>query len=137
MRIHLLVALSFAFLITISPAFSQGPGGGPRMSPSEMAEREKQYLFKEITDLSEDQKFLLNDVYKEFATTIDELRSEMRKNRDFQGMRSKMTALQNEKDGIIADILNEKQMEIYQGLVDKKRKERKERLQSRENQKVN
>ena len=104
-----------------------GPGGGPRgggFDPDEMIEREKQNVYKAITDLSDDQKLLLDGIYDEFSLSFKELREEMRETRDFQAMRPKMEALQAEKNELFGDVLNEDQYAIYLNLVEERKKQR-------------
>ncbi len=104
------------------------PGGG--FDPDEMVKREKQNVFKAITDLSEDQKTLLDGIYTEFATSFKEIREEVMKTRDFQNMRPKMEALSKEKDDLIHDVLNEDQFAIYTGIVEGQRKQRQQNRQA-------
>jgi len=130
--------LLFAFLIFAgaNSLFAQGgpPGGRPGgFDPDEMVKREKQNVYKAITDLSDDQKMLLDGIYDEFILSFKEIREEMRQTRDFQAMRPKMEALRNEKDGLIKDVLNENQFQIYQGLMENRRQQMRENMQQRQN----
>jgi len=105
------------------------PGGGPGgFDPDEMVKREKQNVYKEITDLSDDQKTLLDGIYEEFSVSFKEIRDEVMKTRDFQNMRPKMEALMKEKDDLIRDVLNEDQFAIYNGIVEDRRKQRQARM---------
>ncbi len=115
----------------ISPIFAQrgpgggGPGGG--FDPDEMIQREKQNVYKVVTDLSTDQKTLLDGIYEEFGDSFKEIRDEVRQTRDFKAMRPKMEALRKEKDGLIKDVLSEDQYQLYLGVVDERQKQRGER----------
>ena len=83
---------------------------------SDMVSREKQTLYKNISDLSEDQKLLLDGIYDEFALTMKQNMEEMRNNRgsmDRESMRAKMDALREEKNNLIKDVLNSDQYAIY------------------------
>ena len=83
---------------------------------TDMVIREKQTLYKNIEDLSDDQKMLLDGIYEEFAATLKQNMEEMRNNResmDRETMRAKMQALQEEKNGLIKDVLNQDQYAIY------------------------
>lgn len=110
----------------------RGPGGGrgPGFDPDEMIKREKQNVYKAITDLSDDQKLLLDGIYDEFSLSFKELREEMRETRDFQAMRPKMEALQAEKNELFGDVLNEDQYAIYLNLVEERKKQRANRPQN-------
>jgi hypothetical protein len=107
------------------PPGGGGPGG---FDPDEMVKREKQNVYKEITDLSDDQKTLLDGIYEEFSVSFKEIRDEVMKTRDFQNMRPKMEALMKEKDDLIRDVLNEDQFAIYTGIVEDRRKQRQARM---------
>ena len=79
-----------------------------------MIKREKQALYTKITDLSEDQKLLLDGIYDEFGVTLKETFEEIRNSGSREGMREKMMALRKEKDELVKDVLNEDQFVIYQ-----------------------
>jgi len=101
-----------------------GPGG---FDPDEMVKREKQNVYKSITDLSDDQKTLLDGIYEEFSVSFKEIRDEVMKTRDFQNMRPKMEALMTEKNSLIKDVLSEDQYAIYSGIVEERQKQRQAR----------
>ena len=104
-------------LFNLQFVFSQPPGRPPGgMDMSDMVSREKQTLYKNISDLSEDQKLLLDGIYDEFALTMKQNMEEMRNNRgsmDRESMRAKMDALREEKNNLIKDVLNSDQYAIY------------------------
>jgi len=111
------------FVLTITSCAQPGGGGRPGGGPEEMVAREKQAVYEKITDLSEDQKLLIEGVYEEFTLTLKESFKEARESGSREGRREKMEALRKEKDELIADILNEEQFEIYKSIA--ARKERK------------
>lgn len=108
--------LSFSLLLIAILTVAQPPGGGRRNGggPDEIVKREKQTLYSKITDLSEDQKLLLDGIYDEFAVTLKETFEEMRNSDNREGRREKMQALRVEKDELVKDVLNEDQFAIYQ-----------------------
>jgi hypothetical protein len=122
-NILLLIAVSSS---TIATVFAQPPGRPPGggFDPDEMVKREKQNVFKAVTDLTDDQKLLLDGIYDEFSQSFKELREEMMQNRDFQAMRPKMEALREEKDGLIKDVLNEEQYKLYLNVIAERRRQR-------------
>lgn len=79
-----------------------------------MIKREKQAVYTKITDLSDDQKMLLDGIYEEFGTTLKETFEEIRSSGSREGMREKMMALRKEKDELVKDVLKEDQFKIYQ-----------------------
>ncbi|MEM9052071.1 MAG: hypothetical protein AAGC47_08490 [Bacteroidota bacterium] len=114
--------------------FSQGPprGGRPGGSPEQMVEREKQNVLKKIDDLNDDQKLLLDGIYSEFATTIEETFQEARQSGDREAIRENMRALRMEKDTLISDVLNEEQYQIYLE-ISKTKRERGDRKSPEQN----
>ena len=91
--------------------------------PDEMIKREKQNIFKALTDLTDDQKLLMDGIFDEFALSFKEIREEMMQTRDFQAMRPKMEALRKERDGLVRDVLNDDQYNTYLGVIEERRKQ--------------
>ena len=111
-------------LVSVSSLLAQAPGGRrpaeggpPGGGPEEMLSREKQALYEQVTDLNDDQVALLDGIYEEFATTLKEAFEESRGSGDREARREKMQALRQEKDALIADVLNEEQYAIYEKLA--------------------
>ena len=105
-----------ALIMLTFSSFSQPPGGRRGGGPDEMIKREKQALYTKITDLSDDQKLLLDGIYEEFGVTLKETFEEMRNSSstDREGRRAKFMALRKEKDELVKDVLNEDQYKIYE-----------------------
>lgn len=119
--------LSIGLQLMVLAAIAQPPPGGPRgpMDPNEMFAREKQNIYKEIKDLTDDQKLLIDGIYDEFATTFKETFEEARQSGGgFDKIREKMQALRKEKDSLMADVLNEQQFAIYTQLMENSYKRR-------------
>jgi hypothetical protein len=114
------------FFIVLAMAFTKLNAQPPGMSPDEMMAREKQALYTKITDLTDDQKILIEGIYDEFGKTIKQTFQEMRESNNREGMREKMTALRKEKDDLMADVLNEKQYVIYTEVTARKDRKRPE-----------
>ncbi len=128
MKTHLKSIWLFSALILVSTftIYAQPPGGRPSGpppggGPEEMVKREKQNLYEKITDLSDDQKLLLDGIYEEYTTTFKEKMQEAFQSRDREKMRSTMEALTAEKDSLIGDVLNEDQFTIYKELTVRRR----------------
>ena len=111
------------------PAFAQGPppggGGRPGGGPDEMIKREKLIIYEKMSDLTADQKLLLDGIYKEFATTLQETMEAQRGPEGREAQREKMEALTKEKDLLIADVLNVEQYKIYEKLTKPKNERKK------------
>ena len=142
-RIGIQIALlSFIILSASASLFAQGgpppggrpPGGRRGFDPDEMIKREKQNVYKVVKDLSDDQKMLLDGIYDEYSLSFKELREEAMQTRDFQTMRPKMQALQSEKHDLVKDVLNEEQFVLYQGLMEKQQRQRRDAMQRNRNQ---
>lgn len=121
--------------VTISiDGYTQRPGGGrPGGNREEMIKREKQVLYEKVKDLSNDQKLLVDGIYEEYAITLQEKMKELRQSNDREGRREKMQALRQEKDNLMADVLNEDQYTIYKS-ISAKRRERREQQVKRDQQ---
>ncbi|MEM8968956.1 MAG: hypothetical protein AAGE93_21240, partial [Bacteroidota bacterium] len=117
---------SFTSLLAQSPGGRRPPGGGPE----EMISREKQALYEQVTDLTDDQKALLDGIYEELGTTLKETSEELRQSNDREARREKMEALREEKDELVADVLNEEQYAIYSELTSRRRDRRGSRTES-------
>ena len=112
----LVLVISFTTLNAQPGRGGRPPGGGPE----EMLSREKQALYKQVTDLTEDQKLLIDGIYEEFAVTLKETFEEMRQTNDREARREKMQSLRKEKDDLIADVLSEEQYAIYTSLTSRR-----------------
>ncbi|MCV9388640.1 hypothetical protein [Reichenbachiella ulvae] len=99
----------------------------PRMSMKDRVMREKQNLYGKIDNLSEDQTMIIDGIYDEYAVSMEETFEEIRKTRNWDEMRTKMEALNLEKDGLMYDILNKEQYAIYAEMTEAQRKEMEER----------
>ncbi|MEP2276368.1 MAG: hypothetical protein ABJH98_12990 [Reichenbachiella sp.] len=130
MKKNIIVLLS---MLTFSiGAMAQPPG---RMDPNEMIAREKQNIYKKITDLSDDQKLLIDGIYEEFGDTMIETRKEMRNgNVPREQMREKMMSTLAEKDALMADVLNEDQLKIYDEMMASNKKQMEQMRQKRQQQ---
>lgn len=113
--------LFISLLAAAQPPRGGRPGGRGPGNPEEFIAREKQALYTKITDLSEDQKILIEGIYDEFAVTLKETFEEFRESGNREGRREKMQALRAEKDELMADVLNPEQFETYKTLTSRRR----------------
>ncbi len=124
------LSLGLLLILTLSvyaqPGQRGGGGGerGQRPDPAEQLNREKLALYKKVSDLSEDQKMLLDGIYEEFGTTVKEKFEEARESGSREGMREKMQELRKEKDLLIKDVLSENQFGLYEELLKTNRENR-------------
>ncbi|MFY0653409.1 MAG: outer membrane beta-barrel protein [Cyclobacteriaceae bacterium] len=103
-RFKILVML---FFMTIGSLFAQRP------SAEDMVKREKQNIYSQVEDITPAQKKLLEEIYTEYAATFKEKMDEIRRTRNYSKYRSTMSSLRQEKDGILADVFNDEQFEVY------------------------
>ena len=89
-----------------------------RFNPEEMAQREKEIVFKKVENLSAMQTELLNGIYNEFAVSMTETFEEIRAARNWKEMRPRMQALREDKDLLVKDVLNSGQFSKYAELTD-------------------
>lgn len=106
----------------------------PRMSARDRVMREKQNLYSKVDNLSEDQTMIIDGIYDEYAVSLEETFEEVRKTRNWDELRTKMEALNLEKDGLMYDILNKEQYAIYADMTEAQRREMEERRKERSNQ---
>jgi len=102
------------------------PVGGPEV----MFEREKQAVYKDLDDLTDDQKQLIDGIYEEFGTTLKETFEASRQSEDREARREKMKTLREEKDLLIKDVLNKEQFQIYNEITSKQKRGRRNQLEN-------
>jgi len=107
-------------LFSLTAMYAQRPGGGPET----MIAREKQAVLDKITDLSDDQKLLLDGIYDEFALSLRDLFENRTPGGSREGMREKFRALRTEKDDLIKDVLKEEQYTVYESIATQRRERR-------------
>ena len=116
--------LSMVLVLVSVGLYAQPPGGRQGGGPEEHIAREKQALYEKVTDLSDNQRALIDGIYDEFLVTLKETMQSLRESGDHEGRREKMMALKTEKDGLMADVLNEEQYQIYQSISTPRRQRR-------------
>lgn len=115
------LVITLMLSLTFIQLHAQRPGGHPGGGPETMIKREKQTLYEELPNLSEDQKMLINGIYDEFIITLKETFSQNRNNPNRESMREKMMAVKEEKDALIKDVLNEEEYEVYKSISSNRR----------------
>ncbi|MEO9871946.1 hypothetical protein [Ekhidna sp.] len=83
---------------------------------NEMVLREQENVMK-IEGINWMQEELLEGIYKEYGQTIKETFEEIRKTRNFGEMRTKMSSLQEEKNLLVKDVLNNDQYQKYMAIA--------------------
>lgn len=84
-----------------------------RMSPEDMVAREKLNVYEKLSNLSANQKTLMDGIYDEFAQTYKETFDEIRRTRNWSKIGEQIGALTTEKNSLMADVLNDEQFAIF------------------------
>ncbi len=116
----------------VSLILVQGVTAQRGFDPKAMAAREKAMLYKKAEGLSDDQKLLIEGIYEEYALSVEEIRDEVRKTRNWQEFRPKMMALREEKTLLMKDLLNDQQYAVYADMMDDQEKQMQQRQQQRQ-----
>lgn len=120
MKYSSLYKIGLMLVVSLSSFFAMAQRHGG-FDPNEMIAREKQNLYTELTDLSKDQKMLIEGIYDEYSLSFTELREEVRQSGNYQTMRPKMEALTKEKDELMRDVLNDEQYAVYENIINDRR----------------
>lgn len=116
--------VAFGLVLTLtSLAFSQTrQRDGQGFNPGQMIEAEKKEVYEKLSNLTEDQKEVIEIVYDDYAEALGKLREEA--NGDFQAMRTKMMSVREEKDESMKAVLTEEQYKEYSALMEERRQRR-------------
>ncbi|MCA6074574.1 hypothetical protein [Fulvivirga sedimenti] len=110
-------------LIILGPLFiTETNGQPPQRNPSEMVAREKQMVLDSITDLSEDQKLVIDEIYKTYSEEITAAFSENQGDRD--KMRGAMQEIRKKKQTMLSEILTDEQMARLTFIMQQNRRQR-------------
>ncbi len=86
----------------------EAKGQPPQRDPSQMADREKQMVLDSLSDLTADQKLVIEEIYKTYSTELTALFAETPADRD--EMRSAMQEIRSRKQVMLKEILTAEQM---------------------------
>jgi len=113
-------------LLSFVPSRAQDQGQ-PRQgfNPAQMVEDEKKKVYEKITDLTKDQKDVIEIIYADYSKGFSEARQNA--NGDFQAMREKMMENRKKKDDSMEEVLNEDQFKLYTELMEEIRQSRRPR----------
>lgn len=98
---------------------------GGRPNPGRRIMAEKDSVVTKITSLSDDQKLLVDAVYSDVQTSLEELMGTAREDRE--GFRDKMQAILEQKNALLKEIFNEEQWGQYEKMQQEARQRRQER----------
>jgi len=113
--------LTLLTILSSAIVFAQPPGGqGRQFDPTQMVAMEKQLLLDSISDLNEDQKLIINEIYKDYEAGITKAR-ESRDPNNREAMRENMTKIRQGKDEALQAILTEDQFKAFRAMLDKRR----------------
>lgn len=111
------IALIFFALLAIQTMSLAQGGDRPnrQFDPSERIANEKKEVLEKITDLNEDQKLLIDEVYKQFEVTVKETIA----SGDRENMRAQFQENRKKKDEAMKDILSEDQFKLYHEVTER------------------
>ena len=122
-----ILALVILLATSTSITFAQGgPVMGRQFDPAKMVAAEKQLLMDSVSGLNNDQKLIINEIYKDYKASF----LVARENADpgnREAMRSSMMSIRKEKDEALSAILTEEQFVKFEQLL----KDRREKSQQR------
>lgn len=120
----------FTLLLLVIPTLvlaQQGPSVQGRMvDPEQMANDEKQLLYDSISGLSEDQKIIIDEIYKDFNVASSKA-SEGTDPSNREAFRETMMSIRKEKDEALQAILTSDQYSTFQQLLTKRNEQARNR----------
>ena len=114
----LIATLNFivlGILFTPIDSFSQS-GEGNRRDPAESVAAEKQMVLDSIAGLSDEQKLIIGEIYKDYGKAITAARANADPN-NREAMRNNMTAIRDEKNDTLKAILTDEQYQKYDAMM--------------------
>jgi hypothetical protein len=108
-----LIVLGILFIPIDS--FSQS-GEGNRRDPAEITTAEKKIILDSITGLNDEQKLIIEEIYKDYGSAITTARANADPN-NREAMRNDMTSIRNEKNESLKAILTQAQYQEYDVLM--------------------
>lgn len=116
----------FTLLLLVIPTLLLAQPGsgrqGMRFNPEQMATAEKQLLNDSISGLNDDQKLIIDEIYKDFSAASSKA-SEGADPDNREAMRETMMSIRKEKDEALQAILTAEQYSTFQELLDKRREQ--------------
>ena len=112
-------------------SLAQTPQGRQGMrDPSQMANQEKKLLLDSIESLNEDQKLIIEEIYRDYAESLKKVKANMQTG-DREAMRSKMLKVREEKTEALKAILTEDQYQRFETLMRARREQFRNRRPNR------
>lgn len=96
-------------------AFSQSRDGN-RRDPAEFAAAEKQIILDSIDGLNDEQKLIIEEIYKDYGKAIAAARDNADPN-NREAIRTNMTAIRDEKNDTLKAILTDEQYQKYDAMM--------------------
>ena len=110
-----------------SSSFGQGgPGMGGQFDPAKMVAAEKQLLLDSITGLNDDQKLIIDQIYKDYEATFAKARESANPD-NREAMRENMLRIRGEKTDALQAILTAEQFSHFDKILAERRARARER----------
>ena len=125
MKTHNLITplnfLVLGLLLLPIESFSQGGGGGgARRDPSEFVAIEKQIILDSLAGLNEDQRLIIEEIYKDYEKSITTIRANADPD-NREAMRTNMTTIRDDKNESLKAILTEEQYQKFDAIMKARR----------------
>ena len=113
--------LVLGLILLPTQSFSQGGGGGgPRRDVSEIFAAEKQIIIDSLTGVNDDQKLIIEEIYKDYEKSMTNLRANANPD-NRETMRTDMTALRDGKNESLKAILTDEQYQQFDAIMKARR----------------
>ena len=104
-----------------STSYGQGgPGMGGQFDPAKMVAAEKQLLLDSITGLNDDQKLIIDEIYKDYEATFSKARESANPD-NREAMRENMMRIRGEKTDALQAILTAEQFAHFDKILTARR----------------
>ena len=131
----MLSKVKYILLLLVFPTLVLAQSGpnrqGMRLDPKQMAEAEKQLLLDSISGLNNDQKLIIEEIYKDFGNALVKAR-EAADPDNREAMRETMMSIRKGKDEALQAILTADQHLKFQGMLDKRSEQARNRRRTNE-----
>ena len=131
----MLSKVKYILLLLVFPTLVLAQSGpnrqGMRLDPKQMAEAEKQLLLDSISGLNNDQKLIIEEIYKDFGIALIRAREGADPD-NREAMRETMMSIRKGKDEALQAILTTEQHLKFQIVLDKRREQARNRRRTNE-----
>ena len=118
--------IAIALMGFVGVANAQRPG---RVNPAKRVQMEKDSVLAKITNLSDDQKLIIESLYSDYESSLSKLTAGGRD--DPQAFRQNIQKAAEEKNQMMKEVLDDEQWTIFNQMLEDERERRKQRRNDR------